>query len=147
MLAACRWISGCKAVGSSAGSTTSVIGAKTKPGVSWNVSISSCQTRSMRMSVARRAVRISPPARRLPCTVDRLAHVADEDAVQPAVEPAEAGLARGLPEGRFEQVPVQPELIAGRPGLGRPGRLARRSASASGSAGLRPAKSGSRWNG
>ena len=34
ILAVCRWISGCKAVGSSAGSTTSVIGAKTKPGVS-----------------------------------------------------------------------------------------------------------------
>ena len=43
---------------------------------------------------------------------DRHADVADQDAVQPAVEPAEAGLAGGLPEGRLEQVPVQPELIA-----------------------------------
>ena len=42
--------------------------AKTKPGVPWNLSISSCQTRSMVMSVVRRAVRMSPPARRLPCT-------------------------------------------------------------------------------
>ena len=67
----------------------------------------------MRMSVERMAVRMSPPARRLPWTSNRLAHVADQDAVQPAVEPAEAGLARGLPEGRLEQVPVEPDLIAG----------------------------------
>ena len=44
---------------------------------------------------------------------DPLSHVADEDAVQSAVESAEASMARGLPECGFDQVSVQPELIAG----------------------------------
>src|SRR5690242_9570352 len=41
----------------------SVIRAKAKVGVSLKVSVSSCQTRSIRMSLARSAVRTSPPAR------------------------------------------------------------------------------------
>ena len=45
--------------------------------------------------------------------LDPLSHIADEDAVQRAVESAEAGIARGLPECGFEQVSVQPGLIAG----------------------------------
>ena len=43
--------------------------------------------------------------------LEPLSHIADEDAVQRAVEPAEAGMARGLSECGFEQVPVQPDLI------------------------------------
>ena len=112
MLAACRWISGCKAVESSAGSTTSVIGAKTKPGVSWNVSVSSCHTRSMRMSVARRAVRISPPARRFPRTSICFPTSLTRMPSSPLFESAEAGMARGLAECGFDQVTVQPDLIA-----------------------------------
>ena len=64
------------------------------------------------MSVARRAVRIESTGATVALHLDRLADVADQDAVQSAVESAEAGLARGLPECRLEQVPVQPELIA-----------------------------------
>jgi hypothetical protein len=45
--------------------------------------------------------------------LEPLSHIADEDAVQRAVESAEAGMARGLPECGFEQVSVQPGLIAG----------------------------------
>ena len=45
--------------------------------------------------------------------LEPLSHIADEDAVQRAVESAEAGTARGLPECGFEQVSVQPDLIAG----------------------------------
>ena len=73
-------------------------------------------------------------------------HVADEDAVQRAVESAEAGTARGLPECGFEQVSVQPGLIAGlQYAAYRTAGLEQRFAS--GSAGLSPAKSGSRCNG
>ena len=45
--------------------------------------------------------------------LESLSHVADEDAVQRAVESAEARIASGLPECRFEQVSIQPGLIAG----------------------------------
>ncbi len=45
--------------------------------------------------------------------LESLSHIADEDAVQRAVESAEARMARGLPECGFEQVSVQPGLIAG----------------------------------
>jgi len=44
--------------------------------------------------------------------LERLAHVADQDAVERAMESAEAGTAGRLPECGFEQVAVQPELIA-----------------------------------
>ena len=43
--------------------------------------------------------------------LERLADVADDDAIEPAIEPAETGVARRLPVGRFEQVPIEPELI------------------------------------
>ena len=63
------------------------------------------------MPLARMAVRINPPARRLARTLIRLP-IADNDTVQRTVESAKAGTARGFPETGFEQVPVQPELIA-----------------------------------
>ena len=42
---------------------------------------------------------------------DRLAHIADEDAVESRVEPPKAGMARSLPEGCLNQMSIQPELI------------------------------------
>ena len=43
---------------------------------------------------------------------DPLADITDDDTVQRTVESAKAGTACGFPESSFEQVPVQPELIA-----------------------------------
>ena len=68
----------------------------------------------MTMSVAAgREVRISPPAAAVAQNGHPFSHVADEDAVQRAIEPAEAGIAGDLPECGFKQVPIQPGLVAG----------------------------------
>src|SRR5207244_1006261 len=52
-----------------------------------------------------------PPTAMVALYLEGLAHIADEDAVQPAIESAEAGTACRLPECGFEQVSVQPQLV------------------------------------
>ena len=43
--------------------------------------------------------------------LETFADVADEDGVEPAVEPAEAGVSGGLAIGRFEEMSIEPDLI------------------------------------
>ena len=67
----------------------------------------------MRMSVARMAVRISPPARRLPCTSIRFPTSLTRTPSSPLLSLRKQAWPVACRNCGFDQVSVQPELIAG----------------------------------
>lgn len=63
------------------------------------------------MSLAPQSRADQPAGATLVLDFEWLPHVADKNAVEPAIEPAEAGATGGIPKGCVEDVAVQPEPI------------------------------------
>ena len=113
MLAVCRWISGCRAVGIRFGRLDHVRNRGEDEAGRVLEGFCLQLPDPVHEDVGVHAGGPDQPAgAAIALHLDRLAHVADEDAVQPLLSLRKQALPRGLPEGRFEQVPVQPELIA-----------------------------------
>ena len=106
------------------------------------ISVSSCQTRSMTISVARMDVAIKPPARAL-LILELFAGIADQNGIKTRIGRTKAGLAGCLLKCRVHQLAIEPQLLAGLDlAVSLPGGVERQSASGSG--GDRRANTGSR---